>query len=217
MVTDGWCVCLHIAPALPTCTLIVQLWDSGSLSAQSCSPRGQSSSWYCLLHWTRDWQPVSFYSRKGCLDPNTGSNYVNFNAFSPVSNAWFPASLWGTTCVVWRTTLWPGTSQTSVAPFPGVYFARQNFPWAQITTSFPLYSLNFSVMVKAFWRPFSQPSHWKDEDTEAKGRKGTYCGSHIYSWTPGPVFFPLFTPGFPGKMVSNPPKIHGSCHGRLFV
>lgn len=52
-----------------------------------------------------------------------------------------------------------------------------------------------------------QPSHFRDEGTEPKGGEGTYCGLHIYSWTPGPVIFPLFTPGFLGQMASGPAKI----------
>ena len=144
----------HFLPALSTRTFVTQAAWALLLNRGSW---GQPSSWRCLPHWSLDWQPVSFHSRKGHLDPCAGSNHVTFNVSSPVGIAQFPASLGSSLCDArLRVRLWPGTvflKHCDLMPRRAVYW--WNFLWAQGTAYFPQDCFHFSIMVKVCWRPQS--------------------------------------------------------------
>lgn len=108
------------------------LCDSGSMSPSSrslCS-QGQPRSWCCPLHWSLNWQPASFHSRKRHLDSHAGSNNVTFNATSPVGTVPFPASLGSCLCDVrLRIRLWPGIVFSEQCDSMG----RRAVRWAELS------------------------------------------------------------------------------------
>lgn len=138
---------------------------------------GQLGSWLCLPHWSLDWQPASFCSRKGHLGLPCRLKLCDLSWFFSCRSVQFPDSLGSHLCDVrLRVRLWPHT----VFPKQCDSVPSRAACWAQLSLDFGSYSL-------AKLQP--QPQHHSQRllgtmssSLPFQGGKGTFYRSHIYSW-----------------------------------